>query len=176
TSGWAPIKVPASWESQGFPGMDGVAWYRTGFELTAAEAAAGIVLGVGQIDDSDTTWVNGRQVGAMANAHNRARVYQVPASALRAGHNVLAVRVQDDGGGGGIMGAQAEIFVQPAGGAPRPLQGPWRFRTAQVSVSMQDDKNQIDTLLYNAMLHPLQPYALAGVIWYQGESNASEQR
>jgi len=26
------------------------------------------------------------------------------------------------------------------------------------------------TLLWNAMLHPLQPYAIRGVIWYQGES------
>lgn len=26
--------------------------------------------------------------------------------------------------------------------------------------------------LYNAMIHPLQPYAIRGVIWYQGESNA----
>src|SRR5690606_30961808 len=66
------------------------------------------------------------------------------------------------------------IFVQAAGAAPRPLQGPWQFRTAQVSVAMQDGKNQLDALLYNAMLHPLQPYALAGVIWYQGETNASE--
>jgi sialate O-acetylesterase len=28
--------------------------------------------------------------------------------------------------------------------------------------------------LYNAMIAPLTPYALRGVIWYQGESNASE--
>ena len=27
--------------------------------------------------------------------------------------------------------------------------------------------------MYNAMIHPLIPYALRGVIWYQGESNAS---
>jgi len=27
--------------------------------------------------------------------------------------------------------------------------------------------------LYNAMLHPVLPYAVSGVIWYQGESNAS---
>jgi sialate O-acetylesterase len=27
--------------------------------------------------------------------------------------------------------------------------------------------------LYNAMIAPLQPFAIAGVIWYQGESNAS---
>lgn len=174
TSGWATIQVPSPWEAQGYAGMDGVAWYRTTFELSAAEAAAGIAVGVGQIDDTDTTWVNGRQVGGTVNAHNRARVYQVPASALRAGRNVLAVRVQDDGGGGGIMGAAGEIFVQPPGAAARPLQGPWQFRTARVQVAMQDDKNQIDTLLYNAMLHPLQPYALAGVIWYQGETNASE--
>jgi sialate O-acetylesterase len=28
------------------------------------------------------------------------------------------------------------------------------------------------TLLYNAMIHPLLPYPIRGVIWYQGESNA----
>src|SRR5204863_2764014 len=28
--------------------------------------------------------------------------------------------------------------------------------------------------LYNAMIAPLTPYAIRGVIWYQGESNASE--
>jgi len=174
TSHWAPIAVPAPWEAQGYAGMDGVAWYRTSFELSQAEAAAGITLGVGQIDDTDTTWVNGQQVGSTVNAYSKPRVYAVPASALRAGTNVLAVRVQDDGGGGGIMGTPDEIFVQPAAGQARALQGPWQFRTAQVRVSMQDGKNQVDTLLYNAMLHPLQPYALAGAIWYQGETNASE--
>ena len=30
--------------------------------------------------------------------------------------------------------------------------------------------------LYNAMIAPLEPYALAGVIWYQGESNAGRSR
>jgi sialate O-acetylesterase len=30
------------------------------------------------------------------------------------------------------------------------------------------------TTLYNAMIHPLIPYAIRGVIWYQGESNAND--
>jgi sialate O-acetylesterase len=30
--------------------------------------------------------------------------------------------------------------------------------------------------LYNAMISPLTPYPIAGVIWYQGESNASPER
>ena len=174
-TGWASIKVPASWESQGYAGMDGHAWYRTRFELSAAEAAAGVTLGLGQIDDTDVAWVNGQRVGGVSNGYNVARVYKVPASVLRAGANTLAVRVQDDGGGGGIMGAGSELFVRAEGGQSRSLAGAWMFRTAQVRVSLQDDKNQVDTLLYNAMLHPLAPYPIAGVIWYQGETNASPE-
>ena len=59
---WADIKAPGLWETQGWNGMDGVAWYRTSFRLSADEAAKGVVLGVGRIDDTDTTWVNGQQV------------------------------------------------------------------------------------------------------------------
>lgn len=32
------------------------------------------------------------------------------------------------------------------------------------------------TVLYNAMIAPLMPYAIKGVIWYQGESNAGARR
>jgi len=32
------------------------------------------------------------------------------------------------------------------------------------------------TVLYNAMIHPLNPYAIKGAIWYQGESNSGRAR
>jgi sialate O-acetylesterase len=170
---WAAIAVPSTWEAQGYAGMNGTAWYRARFELSASEAAAGAVLGLGRIDDSDVAWVNGQRVGGTTNGYDVPRVYTVPASALRAGLNTVAVRVEDTGGGGGIAGTPAEVFIEPAGGSRRPLAGDWRFRTAAVTVSTADDKNQVDTVLFNAMIHPLQPYALAGVIWYQGEANAT---
>ncbi|SDR17530.1 sialate O-acetylesterase [Pseudoxanthomonas sp. CF385] len=169
---WLPITVPSLWEKAGWTGMDGVAWYRATFTLTAAEAKAGITLGVGRIDDSDTTWVNGTQVGQTRMQYNLPRRYTVPASALRAGVNQVAVRVSDTGGGGGIHGQDEEVFVQPAGAAARALTG-WTFRPANVTVALIDDKNQHPALLYNRMIHPLQPYAVRGVIWYQGESNAN---
>src|SRR5690606_4463792 len=102
TSGWDDLPVPGVWESAGWNGMDGVAWYRTSFELSPAGAQAGVTLGVGRIDDSDTTWVNGVEVGRTHMQYNLARAYAVPASALRAGSNTVAVRVTDTGGGGGI--------------------------------------------------------------------------
>ncbi len=169
---WTTITVPGLWESQGWNGMDGVAWYRASFRLSADEAAMGVTLGVGRIDDSDTTWVNGQQVGETKLQYNLARRYSVPASALHAGLNHVAVRVQDFGGGGGIHGEASEVFVQPQGAAARALDG-WSFRVESAQVALVDDKNQHPTLLYNAMIHPLQDYGVRGVLWYQGESNAN---
>jgi sialate O-acetylesterase len=39
---------------------------------------------------------------------------------------------------------------------------------------VEPDKNpNRPCVLYNAMIHPLQPFAIKGAIWYQGESNAN---
>jgi sialate O-acetylesterase len=169
-AGWERIPVPSTWEAAGFPGMDGVAWYRTAFDLTAAEAAAGVTLGLGMIDDSDRTWVNGSEVAGMEMSWNVAREYPVPASALREGRNVVAVRVVDTGGGGGIAGSADQVFLE-AGGRRRSITGEWAFRVGEVRVAMDASRNQVPVLLYNAMIHPLEWYRIKGVIWYQGESN-----
>ncbi|OUJ70415.1 hypothetical protein BXP70_24510 [Hymenobacter crusticola] len=42
---------------------------------------------------------------------------------------------------------------------------------AQRSTAPEKDAQNTPTVLYNGMIAPLQPYALKGVIWYQGESN-----
>ena len=173
TTQWDDMPVPALWEAAGWNGVDGVAWYRTRFTLTADEARRGMTLGVGRIDDTDTTWVNGVEVGSTELQYDTPRVYSVPAGVLREGVNEIAVRVTDAGGGGGIHGLPEELFVQPDGGARRALAGTWKFRPAAVTaLSLDDNKNQRPTLLYNAMIAPLQPFPVRGVIWYQGEANA----
>lgn len=171
---WDSIPVPGLWEQGGYFGMDGIAWYRTTFTLSAAEAKAGITLGIGPVDDTDVTYVDGQEVGHTENRYNDPRTYAVPPAVLRAGINHVAIRVLDTGGGGGIQGEASALFVQPQGGARRPLDGAWKFRPAKVAVAASDDKNQVPTLLYNAMIHPLQAFPVKGVIWYQGESNAYE--
>ncbi|HKH93370.1 MAG TPA: sialate O-acetylesterase [Gemmatimonadaceae bacterium] len=170
-SGWKSIPVPSLWEQAGYDGMDGIAWYRVSFDLTAEEAARGAKLGLAAIDDADVTWVNGVEVGR-TNGYNLPRAYDVPASALHAGRNVVAVRVEDTGGGGGIYGDSAAVFLE-VGGARRPLGSGWKFRVG--TASMQPDGqhiNKVPTVLYNKMVHPLLGFPIKGVIWYQGESNA----
>ncbi len=169
-SGWTRVAVPAAWESQGFEEVDGIGWYRTSFDLTADEVASGVLLGLGQIDDSDRTWVNGTEIGGMEGAWNVAREYPVEPSVLREGRNILAVRVQDTGGWGGIAGTPDQLFVE-VGGERRVLPPSWAFRLGEVQV-VGPPRNQVPMGLYNAMLDPLLPFPIRGVIWYQGESNA----
>lgn len=170
---WTPITVPALWESQGYDGMDGVAWYRTHFQLSAAEAAKGVTLDLGMIDDADVSWVNGRMVG-QTDGWNVARHYRVPPTALHAGRNTLAVRVDDLGAGGGIYGEPGAVAIQPDGGQRRALAGPWLLRPEAVQLVPTENRNQIATLLYNKMIHPLLPLAIRGVLWYQGEANTAD--
>jgi sialate O-acetylesterase len=60
----------------------------------------------------------------------------------------------------GKSGLQAPPMPNPP--APRPKNPPDGAPTLN-----------IPTTSYNAMIHPLIPYGIRGVIWYQGESNAS---
>src|SRR6185503_1719057 len=136
-------------------------------------------LNLGAIDDIDTTWVNGVRVGA-TSGWDELRKYRVPAGVLKGGDNIVAVRVLDTGAGGGLWGeTPLQIVVK---GTPAPtvvnLSGPWRYR-----VGLDLRKNASwppadtargpggPTVLYNAMIAPLLPYAIRGVIWYQGEAN-----
>ena len=170
-SGWQPITVPALWEQQGYDGLDGIAWYRVAFELSADDAARGVRLGLGPIDDADITWVNGVEIGR-TNNYSLPRVYDVPARALHAGRNVIAVRVEDTGGGGGIWGDSAGVFLD-VGGTRRSLGAGWKFRVGGASLQPDGQHiNKVPTVVYNRMVHPLLGFPIKGVIWYQGESNA----
>lgn len=171
TENWLVLEAPALWEAQGFPGMDGVVWYRKTFTLSEAEAAEPLVLSLGRIDDQDTTWVNGHKVGN-TDAYNLRRQYTVPKDYLKAGTNSIAVRVKDTSGGGGIYSSPDFLYLETAGGERRSLAGSWKIKADKVALSPIGNMNHVDAALYNKMLHPLFDFPVKGVLWYQGESNA----
>ncbi len=173
-STWGTLVVPGAWERSGYGGMDGVAWYRTSFTLSAADLQHVVRVAVGAVDDQDITYVNGTEVGR-TDSYAAARLYTVPATALRPGRNVLAVRVTDGGGDGGIMGNADQVYLQ-VGEERRAFAREWRFKVATVSIGEDGQHlNKIPGVLYNRMVHPLLPFPIKGVIWYQGESNANTE-
>ncbi len=169
-SNWKTLQVPGLWESQGLDGLDGQLWYRMSIDLTPDEAAKANFVNLGLIDDCDVTYINGHQIGETCK-YDALRRYPLPPGILKAGKNVIAVKVTDTGGGGGMYG-DASGFSLEAGGQPLSLAGAWKARFAAHSIMGNLNPNAMPTLLYNAMIHPLLNVGLAGTIWYQGESNA----
>lgn len=170
-SGWKAIAHPDIWDKEDQGEIDGFVWYRARFDLSVADAASTLTLELGDIDDEDITFVNGQKVGEN-KVWDSKRKYSIPAGVLKAGTNVLAVRVLDTGGGGGFRSHQEIKLSSPTRIIPianwrksgalnladtRPP-GPQRWPAAD---------------LYNGMIAPIVPYAIRGALWYQGESNVS---
>ncbi len=171
---WGSMDLPGLWESQGMTELDGVVWYRKTIDLPSEVASKNMSLSLGPIDDDDLTYVNGHLVGSMTQKYNVPRVYQVPATYLKAGKNVITIRVNDTGGGGGLHGMEEQLFIE-SDGFKKSLAGPWKFRISPGLFKVNASgtaPNDHPTVLFNGMIHPILPYAVQGVIWYQGESNA----
>lgn len=167
---WKSMKLPANWESAGLPNLDGVVWFRKEIEIPAGSDLSKAVLTLGTIDDADSTYINGMLAGTTA-VYNNQRTYNVPAGILKEGENVLAIRVTDHQGGGGINGLPEVMKLQTTG-VTIPLAGNWKYRVEKYQAITGVGPNEYPNLLYNAMIHPLIGYPIAGAIWYQGESNA----
>ena len=179
-SGWKTLTLPGLWDAQnGLENFDGIGWYRREIEIPAAWAGKDLTLNLGAIDDRDTTFWNGQQVGE-TEGHTEARHYVVPGALVKAGKNVIAVRLLDTGFGGGFSGQPAELTLQN-GAQTLVINGEWKFwqgaalntlSPAPSRYGVSNSNPNIVTVLYNGMIAPLAPYGIKGAIWYQGESNA----
>lgn len=174
--GWGEMELPQLWEGADLPGLDGIVWFRQEIDLPAEVARRGITIELGPIDDSDWTWVNGHKVGETIKKYNLDRVYEVPAEYLKEGKNIIAVRVEDTGGGGGFHGSSEQMQVISSD-FKVSLSGEWRFRVSPVELDLNTGAvlgpNSNPTLLFNGMINPILNFRIKGAIWYQGESNAS---
>ncbi|MGG9963477.1 sialate O-acetylesterase [Ferruginibacter sp. SUN106] len=172
-SKWWPMKLPGAWEENGFPGLDGVAWFRKTIDISEADAGKAAVLELAKVDDIDETYVNGVKVGSI-DKWDELRKYNIAAGILKAGKNVIAVKVTDQQGGGGIYGDAATMKLT-IDKTVLPLAGEWLFRVESVASTGTGGSvgpNDFPCILFNAMINPLLPYTIKGAIWYQGETNA----
>ncbi len=170
---WKTMPLPNTWESQGLADFDGVVWFRKIITIGAADAGKEATLELAKIDDSDESFVNGILIGATKNRYDDKRKYKIPAGVLKEGRNVIAVRVEDTGGGGGIYGDAGDVKFTTSSSTVIALAGNWSFNIeSALSGNSSVGPNDYPTLLFNAMLNPIFNYGIEGAIWYQGESNA----
>ena len=178
---WKSMEIPSNWEDsvKEMRGLDGVVWFRKTVTVPAAWAGKEISLKVGQVDDVDITYFNGEKVGSTNLSYMAKRDYTVPGKLVKAGKNTIAVRVTDRKDGGGIWNGTLSVSRKDADTKPIDLAGAWKYKVTVPVRPLSKPRRPFNLTgwtpsgLYNAMIYPLAPYPIQGVIWYQGESNAS---
>lgn len=173
---WNAIQPRGPWAGWNVPALSshyGIVWFRKEVTLTAAQTAGEASLDFGRGNDAEIVWINGRNVGN-GEGWNSPRRYKIPAGTLHAGRNLIAVGIL---GGDGLDGMPESRKIVLAGGESLALDGEWRYRSSAPvwKTGFPPHKpwaNELGlTMLYNGMIAPLGKRPLAGIVWYQGESN-----
>jgi len=176
-SKWKGMTLPGYWEDTGIKDIDGIVWFRRSFNFTSDPKGKRYTLSLGGIDDQDVVYINGKIVGSH-QLYDDKRIYPVDGKILHKGANFIAVMVRDYGGNGGFTGPSEEMYLSEDTSERINLAGSWKYKVFTNDPNRkipwspeQPSSPSRPTVLYNAMINPLIPYSMRGVIWYQGEAN-----
>ena len=166
-----------SWQWRG----SGSVWLRQHIYIDNVHARKPARLLLGTLFDQDVTYLNGKEIGHTYYQYPPRR-YDIPEGLLREGDNVITVRFINKFGAVHFIPEKPYLIAfgddrcsqNPLPEDIIPLSDTWKM---QVGVEMPScpssdvSLQNLPTTLYNAVLYPLAPYAISGVVWYQGESN-----
>ena len=164
----------------------GSVWLRQHITIDKEHAGKPARLLLGTLYDQDVTFLNGKRIGSTGYQYPPRR-YDIPEGLLQEGDNVIAIRFINKGGAVHFIPEKPYMLCfgddrlsqNPMPKDVIPLSPSWKFHLGAEmppcpggDVSLQN----IPTTLYNAVLYPLAPYAISGIVWYQGESNVGNPR
>lgn len=179
---WKKVNLPGSLEKEGFPGP-GAVWVQRKVVLPPGIPAYHLYFDSGPISGFDALYWDGVKIAETSfntPGANDPRRYLIAAKYITPGEHTLALRIFSPAGPPAI------------GGLPSPLRvgnvsctGEWLAKyeselpalPAQAAAELPVPPARLAPLqhlpghLFNAMINPLIPYGIRGVIWYQGESN-----
>ena len=179
-TGWQQANQPTLWNKiQELKDFDGIVWLRRVVDIPASLAGKDLKLELGAIDDEDVTYWNGQRVG-MQSGWNANRSYTVPGKLVKAGRNILTVRVYDSGGDGGFYKEAKDFFVSTAA-TNISLAGNWNYKKSVDAAGIKGpvgitepaapNSSWYPAGLYNSMVAPFLSMPVRGFLWYQGCSN-----
>lgn len=170
-STWSHINIPSFWEEEGLGRFNGTVWFRKEIEIPSLLSDLPATLFLGNIVDEDMVYINGSIVGTGLMQYIP-RKYEIPEGLLKEGKNTIVVRVINSSGKGGFY--KGKPYHLKIGDDIIGLSGVWQYMIGVKSEPIPEPSFVMwrPTGLYNGMISPLYHYAIKGVIWYQGETNA----
>lgn len=163
-SQWKPFTLPTA-ENQP---LSDIVWARKHFQLDVVPNK--VSFDIGELNQIGRVFINGQQIyseGWQDTTHE----INLPTELLHKGDNIIVVRAVNSWDNNVLIGKDSRFYLQ-LDDERLDLSGQWQVSN-NIEPKMPDVKfyNWKPSVLFNAMIHPLVNYPIAGVIWYQGENN-----
>jgi len=175
TSGWETMNIPGYWADTELGQINGVVWFRKKIDIPFSINDKNAKLILGRIVEADSVFINGVFVGTTSYQYPPRR-YDIPPNLLKQGENSIVIRVINEKGNGGfLLDKNYDLVI---GKNVINLEGEWHYKLGakMKPLASQTFIRWKPMGLYNAMINPILNYSIKGVIWYQGESNASRAK
>jgi len=112
--------------------FDGAVWFRKVIDIPQNMEGKDLILSLGPIDDMDRTYFNGKLIGSNEESGfwQTERNYEISASLVKPGANLISVRVLDTQGNGGIYGSteKMKLSLKNDPNIFVPLKGDWKYQ------------------------------------------------
>ncbi len=165
-SQWRTVILPAK------TGLTDVVWLRKEVLLSSAPTQATLYFGT--LHEMGRVFVNGQLVAEKRSWSESHQQILLPAGLLKPGKNVLALRLINAWDNQVVAGEAANMWLK-TDATTHDLAGNWRMNNqAEPAMPSVRWQNWRPGSLFNAMIKPLVPYSIKGVLWYQGESNVEQ--
>ncbi|MEL7247583.1 MAG: sialate O-acetylesterase [Bacteroidota bacterium] len=174
-SNWSEMLLPKPWNADINPTRDRSIWLKKRFTLSEEQATQDVQIQLGQNEGSQQLWLNGELISENQRTIT-APSYAVSASVLRQGENILTLRQWDRGAERQASNLVNEPRVN-TDNWQRSLSGYWAYRLGMSAIADRPtsfNPNANPSLIYNGMVAPVTGLRMAGVIWYQGESDTGD--
>ncbi|CAN5461196.1 sialate O-acetylesterase [soil metagenome] len=174
---WTPVKLP------GEVAPAGATWLRKEVVVAAKDANHGILVMLGDMAGFESAYWNGKLISELTYKDFPGapypRRYEIPPEQVKAGANVLAIRVYSPSEPVKFAGKVLKAGTQS-------LLGEWLMKTEYTLPALAKGAapppdfppaprmtQAVGGALFNGMIAPIVPCTIRGVVWYQGEGNAS---
>jgi sialate O-acetylesterase len=173
---WQNISVPGPWMWSGkLYSFRGQGFTERTIKLDSAYTSRKSTIRLGTTDADLMIYINGKLIlkgNLPANA-----TLDLPAGTWKGGDNTLLINLTSGQknpsyAGLGLEGPNSDQYVKFADTTVSLADNNWKVMPDLNKPYHYDYlPNNSAAMLYNGMINPLIPYGIAGVIWYQGESN-----
>ncbi|QDK77246.1 sialate O-acetylesterase [Spirosoma sp. KCTC 42546] len=173
-SRWKKADPFGQWDWKDMHGFRGQGYMAKLVDIPDDMAGVPTTLALAENDSPNEIYINGTRIaeGVLTGV----RKIDIPANTWKAGPNRIVIKfgnmVKPAWYGLGLMGSATDLYVKSAA-QQVSLGGDWQLMPAFAEKHEYTRfMNNVGISIYNAMIAPLIPFAIRGVLWYQGESNA----